>query len=186
MERHALDDPDAYVTLTPTNQAAFDINMEHLVKLPVPEYTFDAVVTGDFDESAYPTESTLRLKAGARVMMLRNDPEKRWVNGTVGIVSDLSRARLRVNIDGSSYDVPRHRWENVRYVFDHQDTVTKAGSRKNEGLLIILAILPKDTRTYIPYGDHELATEMSARRPPPVSSTLPIVCPKLAQLSLKI
>lgn len=39
--------------------------------------------------------------------------------------------------------------------------VSNAGSQKNEGLLIVLAILPRNTRTYVPIGDRELATEMT-------------------------
>lgn len=39
--------------------------------------------------------------------------------------------------------------------------VSKAGSQKKEGLLIVLAILPQNTRTYVPIGDRELATEMT-------------------------
>lgn len=40
--------------------------------------------------------------------------------------------------------------------------VSKAGSQKNYGLLIVLAILPRDTKTFVPIGEHELASRMTS------------------------
>src|SRR5262249_127777 len=68
-----LDELDEYVTLTPTNHAAQRINLAFLHGLPGPEHLLAAAVAGRFDPSAYPTDASLRLKAGARIMMLRND-----------------------------------------------------------------------------------------------------------------
>jgi len=39
--------------------------------------------------------------------------------------------------------------------------ITKAGSQRNEGFLFVLAILPRDTKTFVPIGDHELAGRMT-------------------------
>jgi hypothetical protein len=78
-----VEGPEKFVTLTPTNQAAFNINMSFLKRLPNLEHTFEAIVSGKFDPASFPTDSTLRLKLGAHVMMLRNDPDKRWLGGFV-------------------------------------------------------------------------------------------------------
>jgi ATP-dependent exoDNAse (exonuclease V) alpha subunit len=94
--------------------------MKFLERLPMPETDFDAVVAGKFDQSAFPTDPTLRLRRGARVMMLRNDPAKRWVNGTVGTVSELGPEKVRVAVKGSSHEVERYTWENVEYCFDRR------------------------------------------------------------------
>jgi ATP-dependent DNA helicase PIF1 len=116
-----LDELDDYVTLTPTNEAALRINLAFLADLPGPEQRLEAVVAGRFDRSAYPTDSRLRLKAGARIMMLRNDFEGRWVNGSMGVVSEVGPASLRVAIDGLSHEVAPHTWENVEYVFSRRE-----------------------------------------------------------------
>jgi energy-coupling factor transporter ATP-binding protein EcfA2 len=115
-----LEERSEYVTLTPTNEAAFRINMEFLERLPMPETDFDAVVVPEFEERDYPTDRTLRLRRGARVMMLKNDPEKRWVNGTVGTVSELGPEQVWVAINGSSHKVERYTWENIEYCFDRR------------------------------------------------------------------
>ncbi|MBI4234109.1 MAG: AAA family ATPase [Chloroflexi bacterium] len=116
-----LEQPEEYVTLTTTNQAAFEINMRFLERLPDPENTFEAIVSGKFDDSSFPTDPTLRLKVGAHVMMLRNDPNKRWVNGSIGVINEVSPNRLCVEIKGVSYEIERHSWENVEYFFNREE-----------------------------------------------------------------
>src|SRR5262249_35009332 len=112
---------DDYVTLTPTNQAALQINLAFLGCLPGPEHTLPAVVAGRFDPASYPTDRTLRLKAGARIMMLRNDLGGRWVNGSMGVVTEVGPSRLRVTLGGLAHEVEPHTWENVEYVFNRRE-----------------------------------------------------------------
>lgn len=117
----ALRERSSYVTLTPTNQAAYEINMAFLESLPVPEFAFDAAVAGKFERSAYPADETLRLRRGARVMLLRNDPGKRWVNGTLATIADLHSDGVSVEIDGARYELEPATWENIEYSYDHQE-----------------------------------------------------------------
>lgn len=109
---------EEYVTLTTTNEAASRTNAAFMKRLSGPAHTFNAIVSGKFDVSSFPTDSSLLLKVGARVMMLRNDPNKRWVNGSLGIISEISPARLKVVIGGNAYEVERHTWENVKYDYN--------------------------------------------------------------------
>jgi len=67
---------DETVVLTTTNSMAGTINQDRLARLPGTEFTYEATVTGKFDESAYPTETSLRLKIGAQVILIKNDPGK--------------------------------------------------------------------------------------------------------------
>ncbi|NOT55775.1 MAG: AAA family ATPase, partial [Deltaproteobacteria bacterium] len=87
-----------FLTLTTTNETAWHTNQARLDQIRAPSLTSSAVITGIFDPSAYPTEAELELKRGAQVMMLKNDPERRWVNGTLGIVSVLNEKKVRVKI----------------------------------------------------------------------------------------
>ena len=45
-------------------------------------------------ENVFPVSDELRLRRDATVMMVANDPEGRWVNGTLGIVKELSQDRI--------------------------------------------------------------------------------------------
>ena len=60
----------------------------------------------------------MELKHGAQVMLLKNDPEKRWVNGTLGRVRALNEKKVSVDIAGTSCDVEPETWKNIQYRFD--------------------------------------------------------------------
>ena len=115
-----LSEGDPYVILTPTNAAAQRINSAFLDALPGNPVVFEAKVTGEFNDSAHPTDPALSLKPGAKVIMLRNDPDGRWVNGTVARIASLTESKACVEIDGKEYDVEPAAWENRRYAFDNQ------------------------------------------------------------------
>jgi len=58
------------------------------------------------------------LKEGAKVILLRNDPDWRWVNGTIARISRLDERQVWVEIDGKEYEVEPVAWENRRYAYD--------------------------------------------------------------------
>lgn len=113
-----LGEGDSFVILTPTNAAAQRINMAYLDALPGNVRPYEASVTGEFGENAHPTDSTLLLKAGAKVILLRNDPDRRWVNGTVARISRLEDKRVFIEVDGKEHELEPVAWEARRYAFD--------------------------------------------------------------------
>jgi ATP-dependent DNA helicase PIF1 len=113
-----LSEGEAYVILTPTNAAADRINQAYLKALPGREYQFSAETKGEFKEAAHPTDITLKLKVGAKVILLRNDPDGRWVNGTIARVARLTEKEVEISIDGREYAVEPAQWENRRYAYD--------------------------------------------------------------------
>ena len=72
------------------------ISKNHLIHEPVFEY--EAKIEGEFDAGSYPNEIKLQLKVGAQVLMIKNDAEKRWVNGSIGEVVELTEGRVRIRI----------------------------------------------------------------------------------------
>jgi ATP-dependent DNA helicase PIF1 len=113
-----LREGEPYVILTPTNAAARRINTAYLEALAGRAETYQAEVTGEFSEGAHPTEADLTLKPGAKVMLLRNDPDRRWVNGTIARIARLESDRVWVEVEGGTHEVERAEWENRRYAFD--------------------------------------------------------------------
>jgi ATP-dependent DNA helicase PIF1 len=106
---------DPPLTLASTNAAVATINRRALADLPGAEATALAEVDGDFGGRTFPADEELRLKVGAHVMMLRNDSEGRWVNGSMGTVAKLARGLLTVDIDGEQHEVEPVVWERHRY-----------------------------------------------------------------------
>ena len=69
-----------------------------------------------FKSKTTPAEQTLRLKKGAKIMMLVNDDN--WVNGDIGTVYDLGPDFIKVALKGEVYTVEPHIWEDVKYEFN--------------------------------------------------------------------
>ncbi len=113
-----LGEGDPYVILTPTNAAALRINMAYLDALPGRPHTYAASVTGEFSQTAFPTDTALPLKQGAKVIMLRNDPDKRWVNGTIARISRLTDKQVWIDIGGKEHEIEPVAWESRRYAYD--------------------------------------------------------------------
>ena len=113
-----LAEGEPYVILTPTNAAAKRINTAYLDALPGSRTGLMPSITGEFASNVQPAETALELKPGAKVMMLRNDPDRRWVNGTVARISRLADKQIFVEIDGKEYEVEPVAWEHRRYAFD--------------------------------------------------------------------
>lgn len=117
-----------YITLTSTNAIADAVNNEQLRRLPTEEHTYQGVISGEFERKSLPTQEMLLLKTGAQVMMLNNDAEKRWVNGSLGVVEDIRRTAgddvVTVRFEnGVQADVKRFTWEIYQYYFDEENQV---------------------------------------------------------------
>ena len=109
------------VILTTTNSRANAINEEKVAGLSGKEYCYEAAITKEFNESAYPGEHCLRLKKGAQIILIRNDPDKRWVNGTLARIVALSSDTIKISINGSVHEVPKSSWEKIEYEYNQDE-----------------------------------------------------------------
>ena len=129
--RSGLEASLSHVVLTSTNEAAWRINQARLEGLRTPGRAFEAKVEGQFDPRLFPAEEPLTLKLGARVMLTRNDPQGRWVNGTLGEIEGFDDKAVRVRIGDTTHAVEAQKWERNAYAFDPEKqalTKTTAGS----------------------------------------------------------
>ena len=108
------DKPDKQaVSLATTNKRADEINQEGLRKLKNPEF-LEARVVDNFPEKDMPTNKTLKVAPGARVMLLNNTDH--WVNGTLGTLKTISDDYVTISLDnGETYPVQRNKWEAKEY-----------------------------------------------------------------------
>ena len=108
--------------LTGTDNRANHYNQQGLEEIKDEPEEYVARTTGKFDQGSdrLPAPETLVLKPGARVMALKNDPKSRWVNGSLGTITELEKGRawMRLDSDESVVDVERLTWEKVRYKWD--------------------------------------------------------------------
>lgn len=110
-----------FITLATRRDQVDYINERRLAGLPGEAETFMGEIRGDFPESSLPTGRELLLKPGAQVIFIKNDLERRWVNGTIGVVSgfDVDGETLYITTDtGRECDVRRESWRNIRYRYN--------------------------------------------------------------------
>lgn len=113
---------DGYIRLMTHNRQVDYVNETEMEKLDSKPYTFEAAVTGTFPEESYPTANSLTLKKGAQVMFIKNDPERRFINGTLGEVKSIDKNSIAVRLaeSGTIIDVEPMEWQNIRYQFDEE------------------------------------------------------------------
>jgi len=135
--------------LTCTNAVASQINTHRLNKLEGVEHLFEGEIKGSFQiqKEKLPSPFMLKLKIGSQVMFTKNDSEKRWVNGTVGLVKNISSDIIKVSISTKAksyiYDVQRVTWDSLAYEYDEikDKIVTKIiGEYKQFPLMLAWAV----------------------------------------------
>ena len=113
------------ITLSGRRDTVDYINEKQLNTLPDQPTIFYGHIEGEFPESSLPTPMELEVKTGAQVLFIKNDKERRWVNGTLGTIigfGDEEDGIIYVRTeDGRDFDVQREIWSNVRYTFNEKE-----------------------------------------------------------------
>jgi ATP-dependent exoDNAse (exonuclease V) alpha subunit len=116
-----------YITLSPRNALVNSINNDRLKKLTTEEYSYLAGVTGNFSPTAFPTEAILKLKLFAQVMFVKNDPKRKYVNGTIGRIVQISNDFVKVEINDNNIqkviNVEKEAWEIQRYTVNDKNEI---------------------------------------------------------------
>lgn len=108
--------------IVPTNKQVNAINNEKMGLLDSKEYSYTAKCEGDASEEDSPASSIITLKVGASVMMLCNDPNKSFVNGTLAKVVELSHSMIKVSIkDVGIISVDKYTWPKYKYVYNEDE-----------------------------------------------------------------
>ena len=120
-----------YLTLAARNATVTRINTTNLARNENPEHLYMAEVKGNFPEKLFPVPQVLRLKEGAQVMTVRNDGDKRYVNGTIGTVRECRADSVVLTITEGGVTrevtVEYDEWDIIRYTTDAAD-MTKIGT----------------------------------------------------------
>ncbi|MDE7125398.1 MAG: AAA family ATPase [Muribaculaceae bacterium] len=75
------------MTLASRRDIVDHINERHLASLRTPEHTYTGVLSGDFPTSSLPTPLDLVLKTDAQIVFIKNNPDRLWVNGSIGRIT---------------------------------------------------------------------------------------------------
>lgn len=118
---------DNCVILSTRNDAVEEHNQNRLQLLSGETHTYKANIEksaefGVIKIEDTPAVQTLNLKLGARVVLLINDKEKRYYNGSLGAVVELSNDSVDVKLDSSreTIRVLNHDWEIIKNRYDFE------------------------------------------------------------------
>lgn len=87
--------------LFPRREQAEQFNTKKLNSLSGEEKLFESIYIGEAKYTeilakSAPVPSKLKLKKGCEVLFVQNDPQRRWVNGTRGVVVDFEDEKIKV------------------------------------------------------------------------------------------
>lgn len=120
MDAHQLS-----ITLSTRRDTVNYINSLHLSKLPGDATILHGSIDGEYPENNLPTPIELEVKTGAQILFIKNDREKRWVNGTLGTIigiGDEEDGKIYVRTEqGEDVDVEQEVWNNVRYTYNQKE-----------------------------------------------------------------
>ncbi len=80
---------DFYIQLTTTNDLSTEINENELSEIRGKTFEYKGIIEGKFEKHYIPTDIDLKLKIGSQIMLVNNDVDDRWVNGTVGKIVEI-------------------------------------------------------------------------------------------------
>lgn len=113
---------ELFITLATRRDTVDYINEQQLSALGGSEHAYTGKITGEYPESALPTLKNLVLKVNAQVMFVKNDIERRWYNGSLGIVDSISEQGIHVRLENNTVHlVTREKWVNLQYKFDEKN-----------------------------------------------------------------
>jgi hypothetical protein len=106
--------------LTPTRAAAERYNRQGLTNLPGPPSNAQIIGELDIAKDRLPLPEHLELRVGTRVMAAKNDPLRRWINGSLGSVTRIQGTDVFVRFDASKQEHPVGivGWDKVRQTWN--------------------------------------------------------------------
>lgn len=109
------------MTLASRRDVVDYINEQHLSRLKSPEHLYEGTIVGEFPESSLPTPKELTLRMDAQVVFIKNDIEHRWVNGTIGKITECMDDCVEVELEnGERHTVEREVWNNTKYEYNEE------------------------------------------------------------------
>lgn len=118
---------EMHITLATKRDTVSRINQLQLNKLPGKEEIFIGEVHGEFPLNSLPTSKELTIKPGAQVIFVKNDIDKQWVNGTLGVVSEIDKKGVLTIItdEGLVLDVTKTTWRNIKYKYNEKKKIVE-------------------------------------------------------------
>jgi len=105
------------ITIATQNKIVEQVNRAKLEKLPGKIKIYTGETSGTFKN--YPVLQNLELKEGAQVVISKNDPSGRWINGSMGIIKKMLEDEIVILLDtGATVFIEKVIWTDIEYKYD--------------------------------------------------------------------
>jgi len=117
---------DDYIYLTARRITAEEINNAKMNSIHGEKIIKKCNITGTFADNIenidfrYPAPETLEMKITSKIIMLNNDINGRWVNGSRGTVVKCDNDVVTVRLHDKEYNVTRNIWKRIEYTYNSQ------------------------------------------------------------------
>jgi len=117
-----------YITLATHNQIVNNTNLEKLNNLNSELFICEAEIKGVFPDNNFPTEKILQIKEGAQIMFIKNNRQKNYYNGKIGLVNKIVEGEITIEFKSEENQIEtnniivleKETWENVRYKWNEE------------------------------------------------------------------
>lgn len=121
------------IKLFPKKTDVVTCNRIELEKIPEKEYVFNCEIiysnkitdTISYIESNLPISTKLKIKIGAVIMMISNDINHHWANGTRGIISYIDKDCVKAVINNREYEIQKETFEQDEIVYENGEIKSK-------------------------------------------------------------
>jgi len=106
------------IIITSHNAEANAINKARLEELPGAEHNFEGEISGDFRDFGFQAEQSLKLKAGAQIMFIKNDTgeNRKYYNGKIGKIKSIDNGQIYIAFPGEEdLLLERTSWQSFEY-----------------------------------------------------------------------
>jgi len=126
---YSFNNDEGYIIWGTTNVFVDNENQKRLAQLDGELIEHEAIIENTFNGE--PAPKLLQLKKGAQVVFLRNDIEKQFYNGQIGVVKEIYDDVIEiVTKDEDVIKVSRATWENIE--FSIKENILPDGTKKRE------------------------------------------------------
>jgi ATP-dependent DNA helicase PIF1 len=101
------------------------INTLQLNQLTGPAFTLKGKIEGEFGDEYLPTAVELQVKTGSQIMLLNNDADGRWVNGTIGKIAQIrvddnesGNYTILAELQDGTVEITPFTWEIYRFTVE--------------------------------------------------------------------
>ena len=116
------------IIITSHNAEANTINQEKLIDLPGEEFIFEAEISGEFNSSGLQAEQSLKLKAGAQVMFIKNDSgeNRKFYNGKIGTIKSINEDEVYVAFpEEEDLLLEKTSWQSFEYKTNAEEIIVQ-------------------------------------------------------------